>query len=157
LKYLRCVKVSYVKKVGSGLGRKGYSRSAWIRLHSPNIPVICFTGNPLAKAETIQALKKELEEANKLLKTFRDKGLTEDGIECLSPSAAQASRLLKSGVTLTGIYSQMVSPISKFGTSFFFGSWGSVTFWCRFGSGSADPDSSTTLRMLSSYFFLYNL
>ncbi len=61
-----------------------------------------------AKVETIKALKKELEEANKLLKTFRDKGLTEDGIECLSPSAAQASRLLKSGITLTGIYSQMV-------------------------------------------------
>ena len=35
--------------------------------------------------------------------------MTEDAIEHLSPSAAQASRLLKSGVTLTGIYSQMVS------------------------------------------------
>jgi hypothetical protein len=30
-----------------------------------------FYWQPLAKAETIQALKKELEEANKLLKTFR--------------------------------------------------------------------------------------
>ena len=62
-----------------------------------------------SKVETVKALRKELDEANKLLKTFKDKGLTEDGIECLSPSAAQASRLLKSGITLTGIYSQMVA------------------------------------------------
>jgi len=62
-----------------------------------------------AKQECIQALKKELEDANRLIKTVKDKGLTEDAIEHLSPSAAQASRLLKSGVTLTGIYTQMVS------------------------------------------------
>jgi hypothetical protein len=93
-----------------------------------------FYWQPLTKAETIQALKKELEEANKLLKTFRDKGLTEDGIECLSPSAAQASRLLKSGVTLTGIYSQMVGPPKYWTEIFGKQCWGSVTFWC--GSGS---------------------
>ena len=58
--------------------------------------------------ETIAALKKELENANKLIKTFKEKGLSEDSIESLSPSAAHASRLLKSGLTVTGIYSQMV-------------------------------------------------
>jgi len=58
--------------------------------------------------ETISTLKKELEDANKLLKTFREKGLSEDSIDSLSPSAAHASRLLKSGLTVTGIYSQMV-------------------------------------------------
>ena len=54
------------------------------------------------------ALKKELEAGNKLIKTMKEKGLSEASIECLSPSAAQASKLLKSGVTVTGIYSQMV-------------------------------------------------
>ena len=62
-----------------------------------------------SKAESIAALHRELEEANKLIKTVKDKGLTEDAIDHLSPSAAQASRLLKSGITLTGIYAQMVS------------------------------------------------
>ena len=61
------------------------------------------------RGESITALRRELEDANKLIKTVKDKGLTEDAMEHLSPSAAQASRLLKSGVTLTGIYSQMVS------------------------------------------------
>ena len=58
--------------------------------------------------ETVNALKKELEDSNKLIKTFREKSLSEDSIESLSPSAAHASRLLKSGLTVTGIYSQMV-------------------------------------------------
>ena len=61
-----------------------------------------------AGSETVTALKKELENANKLIKTFKEKGLSEDSIESLSPSAAHASRLLKSGLTVTGIYSQMV-------------------------------------------------
>ena len=61
-----------------------------------------------AQSETVAALKKELENANKLIKTFKEKGLSEDSIESLSPSAAHASRLLKSGLTVTGIYSQMV-------------------------------------------------
>ena len=58
---------------------------------------------------TVAALRKELEMGNKLIKTMKEKGLGEDSIECLSPSAAQASRLLKSGITVTGIYSQMVT------------------------------------------------
>lgn len=61
-----------------------------------------------SQVETISSLKKELEDANKLIKTSREKGLSEASIESLSPSAAHASRLLKSGLTVTGIYSQMV-------------------------------------------------
>jgi nucleoprotein TPR len=61
------------------------------------------------REEAVVALRKELEGGNKLIKTMREKGLSEDSIECLSPSAAQASRLLKSGITVTGIYSQMVA------------------------------------------------
>lgn len=34
--------------------------------------------------------------------------MTEDAIEAMSPSAAAASRLLKSGMTLTQIYSEFV-------------------------------------------------
>eukprot|EP00092_Neocalanus_flemingeri_P000848 GFUD01000905.1.p1 GENE.GFUD01000905.1~~GFUD01000905.1.p1 ORF type:complete len:1977 (-),score=934.20 GFUD01000905.1:29-5959(-) len=60
------------------------------------------------QVETVNTLKKELEDSNKLIKTFREKGLSEDSIESLSPSAAHAARLLKSGLTVTGIYSQMV-------------------------------------------------
>ena len=37
---------------------------------------------------------------------MRNKGLTEDDVERLSPSAAAASKLLKGGITLTQIYSQ---------------------------------------------------
>lgn len=65
--------------------------------------------------ETIAALKTELENANKLIKTFKEKGLSEASIENLSPSAAHASRLLKSGLTVTGIYSQLVAMGEELG------------------------------------------
>ena len=35
-------------------------------------------------------------------------GLSEDSIESMSPSAAHDSRFLKTGLIVTGIYSQMV-------------------------------------------------
>ena len=47
-----------------------------------------------ARGEAVTALRKELEEANKLVKTFQGKGLSDDAVECLSPSAAAASRYL---------------------------------------------------------------
>lgn len=59
--------------------------------------------------EAIRALRKELTDANDLIKTLKTKGLTEEGIEKLSPSAAAASKLLKSGMSLTQIYSQLVT------------------------------------------------
>ena len=89
-----------VKESGEKYGKLEEDQEAEKNRHKEQINV---------RAETITALRKELEDANKLIKTVKDKGLTEDAMEHLSPSAAQASRLLKSGVTLTGIYSQMVS------------------------------------------------
>ena len=50
--------------------------------------------------EAIKGLKRELDTANDLIKTMRNKGLTEDDVERLSPSAAAASKLLKGGITL---------------------------------------------------------
>ena len=49
--------------------------------------------------------------ANNLIRirTMQNKGLTEDDIELLSLSGAAASKLLKGGITLTQIYSQLVA------------------------------------------------
>merc|ERR1711915_1173571 len=52
------------------------------------------------QVESIEALKKELADANKLIKTFKEKGLSEDSIESLSPSAAHASQMLGLGEEL---------------------------------------------------------
>ncbi|KAJ9577845.1 hypothetical protein L9F63_025295 [Diploptera punctata] len=60
------------------------------------------------KNECIKHLKKELELANEMLKTAKQERL-DTTIESMSPSAAAASRLLKSGMTLTQIYSQYVA------------------------------------------------
>merc|ERR1712088_306354 len=59
--------------------------------------------------EAIRALKKELEDANDLIKTLKQRGLTEEGISQLSPAAAAASKLIKSGMSLTQVYSELVS------------------------------------------------
>ncbi|XP_046396406.1 nucleoprotein TPR isoform X2 [Ischnura elegans] len=56
----------------------------------------------------IELLKKELAEANELLKAAK-REITEEQLEMLSPSAAAASRLIKSGLSLTQIYSQYVA------------------------------------------------
>jgi hypothetical protein len=47
LKYPRCVKFSYVRKVGSGLATRSKISSECIRLHSPNNFVV--NGNPSRK------------------------------------------------------------------------------------------------------------
>lgn len=60
------------------------------------------------KTECITLLKKELEDANELVKVAKQETL-EAAIEGLSPSAAAVSRLIKSGMTLTQIYSQYVA------------------------------------------------
>jgi nucleoprotein TPR len=57
-------------------------------------------------------LEQELKNANELLSIAKRKGatvLSESDIEELSPAAAVASRLLKSGMTLTQIYSEYVN------------------------------------------------
>jgi nucleoprotein TPR len=62
--------------------------------------------------ETIAKLEQELKNANELLSIAKRKGaavLSESDIEQLSPAAACASKLLKSGMTLTQIYSEYVN------------------------------------------------
>ena len=54
----------------------------------------------------IETLSMELERANELLDTMKKKGvvpITDESVEALSPSAAAASRLLKSGMSLTQV------------------------------------------------------
>ncbi|XP_064626009.1 nucleoprotein TPR-like [Lineus longissimus] len=61
--------------------------------------------------ETITRQQKELEHANDLITIAKRRGgipLSEEGIEAMSPTAAAASKLLKSGMTLTQIYSEYV-------------------------------------------------
>ena len=56
--------------------------------------------------EKIEGLQNEVKHANELLEMARRRGvapLTEAEVEALSPSAAAASRLLKSGMTLTQV------------------------------------------------------
>uniref|UniRef100_T1J0B3 Nucleoprotein TPR n=1 Tax=Strigamia maritima TaxID=126957 RepID=T1J0B3_STRMM len=57
-----------------------------------------------ALQEKVESLEKELSNANKLLSCLRPKSLSAENIAALSPSAAIASNLLKSGMTLTQIY-----------------------------------------------------
>ncbi|RVE41975.1 hypothetical protein evm_013384 [Chilo suppressalis] len=59
------------------------------------------------KNEVISSLKNELEHANDLLKAANAQNL-DMALSDLAPSAATASKLLKSGMSLTQIYSQLV-------------------------------------------------
>ncbi|KAM3966432.1 LOW QUALITY PROTEIN: nucleoprotein TPR [Aphomia sociella] len=59
------------------------------------------------KNEIISSLKNELEHANDLLKAANAQNL-DMALSDLAPSAATASKLLKSGMSLTQIYSQLV-------------------------------------------------
>ncbi len=68
------------------------------------IKIFNFTFFPID--EKILGLQKEAEHANELLEVARRRGvapLTDEQVEALSPSAAAASRLLKSGMTLTQV------------------------------------------------------
>ena len=58
--------------------------------------------------DAIRALRKELQNANELIESLKQKGLTEEGIQELSPAAAAASKLIKSGMSLTQVYTQLV-------------------------------------------------
>ncbi|RZC36097.1 nucleoprotein TPR, partial [Asbolus verrucosus] len=60
------------------------------------------------KNECIAMLKKELEISKELIENCKQEQLNKD-IEGLSPTAASASRLLKSGMTVTEIYAQYVT------------------------------------------------
>ncbi|XP_013789908.1 nucleoprotein TPR-like, partial [Limulus polyphemus] len=54
----------------------------------------------------VHSLKKELEHANDLLK--KPKGVSEEGIEKMFPMAAATSKILRTGMTLTQVYSEFV-------------------------------------------------
>ena len=59
----------------------------------------------------LEQLKRELTHANELLTSMRQKrsaSLIEGEVLSLSPAAAKASAMLKSGLTLTQIYSKYV-------------------------------------------------
>lgn len=63
-------------------------------------------------SEAIAKLEQELKNANELLSIAKRKGanvLSESDIQQMSPAAAVASRLLKSGMSLTQIYSEYVN------------------------------------------------
>lgn len=60
------------------------------------------------KNDCIAMLKKELETANEIMEQTRHDSIGKD-LEGLSPSAASASRLIKSGMTYTEVYSRYVS------------------------------------------------
>lgn len=60
-----------------------------------------------AKDQTIQQLRDELKNANELLKLAKQESL-EHAVEKLAPSAAATSRLIKSGMTLTELYTLYV-------------------------------------------------
>uniref|UniRef100_A0A915DXR5 Uncharacterized protein n=1 Tax=Ditylenchus dipsaci TaxID=166011 RepID=A0A915DXR5_9BILA len=58
------------------------------------------------KDATIKSLKEELEKANELLKIGSQVHRTDEEIAALSPAAAAASSLLKSGISLSSIYAE---------------------------------------------------
>ena len=59
-----------------------------------------------SQVETITALKKELEDANNLIKTIKEKGLREKSIESLAPSAAHAAKIYSQILVLSEDLSQ---------------------------------------------------
>ncbi|XP_024937433.1 nucleoprotein TPR isoform X2 [Cephus cinctus] len=64
------------------------------------------------KQQKIEALAKELEHANELLKNIKQERL-DQAVEQLAPTAAIASRVLKKGLTLTQIYTQLVEATNE--------------------------------------------
>lgn len=64
------------------------------------------------KNECIVMLKKELDTANDMLKVAKEESLHRE-IEILSPTAATAGRILKSGPSITQIYSQLVTATDE--------------------------------------------
>ncbi|XP_034141349.1 nucleoprotein TPR isoform X3 [Drosophila guanche] len=62
------------------------------------------------RASTIEELRKEISEANKLLTQTRDRGL-EEAIFKMSPSAAVASRVINPNFTITELYAKYVKAL----------------------------------------------
>ncbi|GAB1864152.1 Nucleoprotein TPR [Camponotus japonicus] len=64
------------------------------------------------KEQSIQALTKELEHANELLKNIQQEKL-DQAVEQLAPTAAITSRVLRKGLSLTQIYTQLVEASNE--------------------------------------------
>ncbi|XP_055705206.1 nucleoprotein TPR isoform X3 [Phlebotomus papatasi] len=64
------------------------------------------------KDSTIQQLRQEIEHANELLKEVQEQNI-EHAMQQLAPSAAASSKLIKSGMTLTEIYSLYVKTTEE--------------------------------------------
>ena len=58
--------------------------------------------------EAIRVLRKELDDANELIKTLKH-DVNSENMKLISPSAAAASKAVKSGTRLTQIYSQLLT------------------------------------------------
>ncbi|KAI4485336.1 hypothetical protein M0804_006841 [Polistes exclamans] len=67
------------------------------------------------KEQQITELTKELENANELLKNIKQERL-DQAVEQLAPTAAVASRILKKGLSLTQIYTQLVDATNELTT-----------------------------------------
>ncbi|CAG0916188.1 unnamed protein product [Notodromas monacha] len=61
------------------------------------------------REETIEAMRRDLEHAHKLIEKFEKHGVSDESLSKLSPAAAAATKFVKSGLTLTGMYSQYVA------------------------------------------------
>ncbi|KAL0119598.1 hypothetical protein PUN28_007798 [Cardiocondyla obscurior] len=64
------------------------------------------------KEQNIQELTKELEHANELLKNIQQEKLSQ-AVEQLAPTAAITSRVLRKGLSLTQIYTQLVETTNE--------------------------------------------
>ncbi|KAL4235843.1 hypothetical protein ACF0H5_004232 [Mactra antiquata] len=60
------------------------------------------------KEKRIDRLEQELMNANELLSAMKAKGMSEEKVDAMFPSAAATSKMLKSGMTLTEIYNEYV-------------------------------------------------
>uniref|UniRef100_A0A915Q1E2 Nucleoprotein TPR/MLP1 domain-containing protein n=1 Tax=Setaria digitata TaxID=48799 RepID=A0A915Q1E2_9BILA len=67
----------------------------------------------LQKDKRIEELSDELEKANDLLKSRHRVTLTDDEVMELSPAAAAASSMIRSGVSLTGIYREHCRVVAE--------------------------------------------
>ena len=80
-------------------------RVVWVWLILTMPPVLRHGHREREMREEVEGMKVELSRANSLIKSLQQRG---GEVLLMSPAAAKASALLKSGMTLTQIYSKYV-------------------------------------------------